>query len=40
MLIWLGKNMLGQSDQPIDAGDVQPLPWSDDPVEQNIEDNG
>ena len=40
MLIWLGKNMLGQSDQPIDAGDVQPLPWSDDPIEQNTEDNG
>ena len=33
MLIWLGKNMLGQSDQPIDAGDVQPLPWSDDPID-------
>ena len=39
MLIWLGKNMLGQSDQPIDAGDVQPLPWSDDPVEPNTQDN-
>ena len=29
MLIWLGKNMLGQSDQPIDSGDLQPLPWND-----------
>ena len=24
MLIWLGKNMLGQSDQPLDAGEQQP----------------
>tara|TARA_R100000426_G_C4791618_1_gene98844 strand:- start:15 stop:494 length:480 start_codon:yes stop_codon:yes gene_type:complete len=33
MLIWLGKNMLGQSDQPIDAGEQQPLPWTDDVVD-------
>lgn len=30
MLIWLGKNMLGQSDNPIEAGETQPLPWTDD----------
>lgn len=27
MLIWLGKNILGQSDTPLDGGDKQPLPW-------------
>ena len=30
MLIWLGKNILGQQDQPIDSDSTQPLPWSDD----------
>ena len=30
MLIWLGKNMLGQSDNPIDSEVNAPLPWSDD----------
>ena len=30
MLIWLGKNILGQQDQPIDTDNQQPLPWSDD----------
>lgn len=30
MLIWLGKNLLGQSDSPINADAKQPLPWSDD----------
>lgn len=29
MLIFLGKNILGQSDNPIDAEANQPLPWSD-----------
>lgn len=28
MLIWLGKNMLGQSDSPINTDEDQPLPWS------------
>jgi hypothetical protein len=32
MLIWLGKNMLGQQDTPVNAQDSQPLPWSDTPV--------
>lgn len=27
MLIWLGKNMLGQSDSGIVSDDNQPLPW-------------
>jgi AraC-like DNA-binding protein len=29
MLIWLGKQILGQKEQPFDEGDTQPLPWSD-----------
>ena len=30
MLIWLGKNMLGQSDTPVQEDDINILPWSDD----------
>lgn len=30
MLIWLGKNILGQSDNPINSEALQPLPWQDD----------
>ena len=29
MLIWLGKNILGQTDSPIDSQATQPLPWTD-----------
>jgi len=29
MLIWLGKNILGQSDTPINSEANAPLPWSD-----------
>jgi len=29
MLIWLGKNILGQSDSPQDSAANAPLPWSD-----------
>lgn len=29
MLIFLGKNILGQSDSPMDSEANQPLPWSD-----------
>ena len=29
MLIWLGKNMLGQSDTPMQDEEVTILPWSD-----------
>ena len=32
MLIWLGKNMLSQSDNPISNQDNAPLPWSDDDI--------
>ena len=30
MLIWLGKNILGQTDHPTNTEDNQPLPWRDD----------
>jgi hypothetical protein len=29
MLIWLGKNILGQSESPYDSEANTPLPWSD-----------
>lgn len=29
MLIWLGKNILGQSDNPVNSEANAPLPWSD-----------
>lgn len=29
MLIWLGKNMLGQSDNPTNTEANSPLPWND-----------
>lgn len=32
MLIWLGKNLLGQSENPFDNEESKPLPWSDDTV--------
>ena len=30
MLIWLGKQMLGQSESPTNEDDTKILPWSDD----------
>ena len=30
MLIWLGKNILGQSENPSDSQANTPLPWDDD----------
>ena len=32
MLIWLGKNLLGQSDNPFDSDDNKPLPWTDENI--------
>lgn len=29
MLIWLGKNILGQSENPINSDANEPLPWTD-----------
>lgn len=28
MLVWLGKNILGQSDNPFDSESTGPLPWN------------
>jgi hypothetical protein len=33
MLIFLGKNLLGQSDNPTQTQDNQPLPWTSEDVE-------
>lgn len=30
MLIWLGKQILGQQENPTNTDDKQPLPWQDD----------
>lgn len=30
MQIWLGKNILGQSDSPLSDSDAKALPWNDD----------
>jgi len=30
LLIWLGKQYLGQSDTPLNSEALQPLPWTDD----------
>lgn len=38
MLIWLGKNILGQSDNPMAGEDNQILPWTS--GDTNHEDNG
>jgi hypothetical protein len=32
MLIWLGRNMLGQSESPFDSDGNAPLPWQDDNI--------
>jgi hypothetical protein len=37
MLIWLGKNILGQSDSPTTTQDRQPLPWND--SEEDLEED-
>ena len=29
MLVWLGKNLLGQSDNPYNSESNQPLPWTE-----------
>ena len=33
MLIWLGKNILGQSESPVNSESEQVLPWLDDKTE-------
>ena len=38
MLIWLGKNILGQTDTPTNSDNNQPLPWTDDTVGPGAQD--
>lgn len=38
LLIWLGKNILLQSDSPTNTADTKPLPWTDDTMEESFND--
>jgi len=38
LLIWLGKNILGQSDNPTSSQDNQPLPWTDDELHTAVKE--
>lgn len=38
LLIWLGKNILLQSDNPTNTVDTKPLPWTDDTLDDSIDD--
>ena len=39
LLIWLGKQILGQAENPVNTDDNKPLPWNDDEEkEEFIED--
>lgn len=40
MLIWLGKNVLGQQETPTNNDSNQPLPWNDDTTIPGETDNG
>lgn len=38
LLIWLGKNILLQSDNPTNTVDTKPLPWTDETLEDVFDD--
>lgn len=38
LLIWLGKNILLQSDNPTNTVDTKPLPWHDENTDQVFDD--
>jgi hypothetical protein len=38
LLIWLGKNILLQSDNPTNTVDTKPLPWTDEVIDDVIDD--
>lgn len=38
LLIWLGKNILLQSDNPTNTVDTKPLPWTDESLEETFDD--
>jgi len=35
MLIWLGKNILGQAETPVSSESSQVLPWNDEPADKD-----
>ncbi len=35
MLIWLGKNILGQAETPVSSESSQVLPWNDEPKDED-----
>ena len=39
LLIWLGKNILLQSDNPTNTVDTKPLPWTDDTMEERFDED-
>lgn len=39
MQIWLGKNILGQSDNPVSGDENKPLPWNEDETNETTDDN-
>lgn len=39
LLIWLGKNILLQSDNPTNTVDTKPLPWSDEVEDEVFDDD-
>lgn len=39
LLVWLGKNLLSQSDSGMTNDDVRPLPWTDEMDDDIVEDD-
>jgi len=39
MQIWLSKNLLGMSDNPINTQENQPLPWTDSELPDTLQDH-
>ena len=38
LLIWLGKAILGQRENPVDIDENKPLPWTDDETEEILDE--
>ena len=39
LLIWLGKQILGQAENPVNTDDNKPLPWNDDEEKEEFIDD-
>ena len=39
LLIWLGKQILGQAENPVNTDDNKPLPWNDDEEREELIDD-